>query len=54
MIGAVMMAVWAGLTGFVVAIAAGFSFPAALVVYSVLGTLTLAAGLLCDNTPRRE
>ena len=46
MIGAVMMAVWAGLTGFVVAIAAGYSFPAALAVYSVLGMVTLAAAAL--------
>lgn len=47
MIGAVMMATWAGLTGFAVMLAAGYSVPVALVVYSVLGTVTLSAALMC-------
>ena len=46
MIGAVMMATWAGLTGFVVALAAGYTFPVALAVYSVLGIVTIAAAAL--------
>ena len=46
MIGAVMMAVVLGLTGFVAALGAGYSFPAALAVYSVLGTVTLVVRLL--------
>ena len=46
MIGAVMMATWAGLTGFTVAVVVGYSFPVALAVYSVLGIVTLAAAAL--------
>ncbi len=46
MIGKVMMAAAVGLTGFVVALADGSSLLVALAVYSVLGTVTLAASLL--------
>jgi hypothetical protein len=46
MIGAVILASAVGLTGFVVSMGTGSSFLGALAVYSVTGTVTLAASLL--------
>jgi hypothetical protein len=46
MIGAVILASTVGLTGFVFSIGTGSSFLVAVAVYSVTGTVTLAAALL--------
>lgn len=46
LIGEVLLASTIGLTGFAASLGAGSSFLVAMVIYSVTGTVTLAAALL--------
>jgi hypothetical protein len=46
MIGAVILASTVGLAGFAVSLGTGSSFPVAIGIYSVTGTVTLASSLL--------